>query len=136
MICKNKSTSKLMSRKLVLTKIYLVKTREMVSDMQTISLLRQLCTYTTLIAFRPKSFNCRTMTKILIHLKYVKNENNFGIVRNSETTRKKIPANIKMDSYWKLGLQSTLNITFSLFSRWKVFCGCIFFYDVFKDINT
>ena len=78
-----------MSRKLVLTKIYLVKTREMVSDMQTISLLRQLCTYTTLIAFKPKSFNCRTMTKILIHLKYVKNENNFGLFETVKPLAKK-----------------------------------------------
>ena len=31
-ICENKSTSKLMSRKLVIAKTYLVKTRDMVLD--------------------------------------------------------------------------------------------------------
>ena len=87
-----------MSRKLILTKTYLVKTRKMVSDMQTISLFRQMFTYATLIAFRLKNFNCRTMIKISIHIKYVKNESHFGIVRNSESTRKNNPANIKIHS--------------------------------------
>ena len=37
-------------------------------------------TFAALIAFRFKSFNCRVRTKILIHIKYVKNTNQFGII--------------------------------------------------------
>ena len=46
-----------------------------------------MSTFTTLTAFRRKSFNCKTAVKILIHIKYVKNANHLGIVCNSERTR-------------------------------------------------
>ena len=35
------------------------------------------------------------MVKILIHIKYEKNENHLGTIRNNESTRKNIQANIK-----------------------------------------
>ena len=42
----------------------------------------------TLVAFRPKRFHCRTTAKILVYIKYAKNENHLGNVRNSKRTRK------------------------------------------------
>ena len=83
-----------------------------------------------------QTFNCKTTVKILIHIKKVKNANNFGIVRNSKRTRKNTPANIKKYSSWKSGLQLILKLTKSLFSRLRGSCRRIFFYDFFKDTNT
>ena len=57
--------------------------------------LSSISTSATPIAFKLKTFNFRTMVKILIHIKYEKNENHLGIIRNNESTRKNIPANIK-----------------------------------------
>ena len=42
----------------------------------------------TLVAFRPKRFHCRTTAKNLVYIKYAKNENHLGNVRNSKRTRK------------------------------------------------
>ena len=75
-----------------------------------------MSTYAKLKVFRLNSFNCRTIVKILILVKYMKNENQLGIVGNSESTRKNIPANIKMYSTQKSGLQPILNVTISLYS--------------------
>ena len=127
-ICENKSTSNLMSLNLVFAKIYLVKTRDVVSVSKTISLLRHTLTSATLALFSET-------VKILIHIKYVKNPNHLWIVRNSERTRKNIPANIKIYSSWKSSLQLILNETILMFSRWKASCRRISFYNFFKDTN-
>ena len=52
-------------------------------------------TSATLIAFKLKSFDSRRTVKILIYIKYMKYANHLGNVRNSESTRKNMSANIK-----------------------------------------
>ena len=74
-----------------------------------------MSTSTTLIAFRFKTFNCRTTVKILIHIKYVKNANHLGIVRNSKRAHINIPVNIKTYLSRKFGLQLILNETVHCF---------------------
>ena len=51
------------------------------------------------IAFRLKSFNCRTNGKTFIYIKYVRNSNHLGIIGKSERIRKNIPENIKTTSH-------------------------------------
>ena len=63
-----------------------------------------MSTSATLIASRPKIFNCITTVKMLIHIKYVKSANHLGIVQNRERTRKNLPANIKTNLSLKSGL--------------------------------
>ena len=91
-----------------------------------------MSTSAALIAFRRKSFNCRSMIKMLIHIKYVKNANHLGIIWNNKRTLKNIPANIKTYLSWKSGLQLVLNVTVSLFPTWKASCRRICFNDFFK----
>ena len=94
-ISEDNSTSKLMSQQLFFRKIYLAKTRDMVSDINIISLLEHMYISATLIAFRFKSFNCRTTIKVSIRIEYSKNADHLEIVRNSKLTLKDIPANIR-----------------------------------------
>ena len=56
----------------------------------TISLLRRITTFATLISFRLKSFNCGTTVKILIHSKYVKINIEIakGLAKTSQQTTK------------------------------------------------
>ena len=124
-----------MSWKLVFAKIISLSSRIWYTISKTISLLRHMSTSATLITFRFKSFNCRTMRKILIHIKYVKNANYLGIVRNSKSTRNNIPVHIKYSS-WKSYLQLILNIKMQFFLSWKASCRRVTFYDFFKDTNT
>lgn len=135
-ISEDNSTSKLMSQQLFFRKIYLAKTRNMVSDINIISLLEHMYISATLIAFRFKSFNCRTTTKVSIRIEYVKNADHLEIVRNSKLTLKDIPANIRTYFLWKSGLKMILNVTISLFWRWNASCRHTFSYDVFKDTDT
>ena len=130
MICENTSTSKSSQN------FILLGPRIWYQISNTISLLlRHVSTSATLIAFRFKGFNYRTMVKVLIHIKYAKNVNHLGIVQNNERTRKNIPTNIKRHWSWKSGVQLILNVTVSLFARWKASCKRIFFW-LFKDTNT
>ena len=48
-----------------------------------------MSTPVTLMAFRLKSFNCRTTVKILLHIKYVKHGNHLEIVRIAKGLAKK-----------------------------------------------
>ena len=90
-----------------------------------ISLLRDMSTF----GFKLKAFNCRTMAKILIHIKSVKNANLLGIVRKSERTRKNIPANVKTSSH-----PNYVCLQISTFQKICLYSNELILFDYFLNI--
>ena len=101
-----------------------------------------MSTSATVTAVRFKNFNRRTTVKVLIHIKYVKNANHLGIIRNDKRTRKNVfilkiwsTADLKRENFIVYKVKSVLlTYIFLTFLMTKILVTFIFFRKNFSSI--